>query len=110
MTTARGVTYEITAIVRDDLVDAYEKYMRERHIPDVLRSGAFSSASFSRSAPGRYRIRYEASARSQLDDYLANHAAALRGHFTQTFPAGIELSREEWIVIEGWQDSRADDV
>lgn len=35
------VTYEITATVRADLCDAYEKYMAERHIPDVLDTGAF---------------------------------------------------------------------
>ena len=38
------VTYEITAIVRANLCDAYEKYMTERHIPDVLQTGAFAGA------------------------------------------------------------------
>lgn len=96
------LTYEITAAVRPDLCDAYERYMRERHIPDLMRTGAFAAASFSRSAAGRYRIRYEARSRQELDSYLTEHAPRLRQHFTDTFPDGIELSREEWSVLETW--------
>lgn len=96
------LTYEITAAVRPDLCDAYERYMRERHIPDLMRTGKFVTASFSRSAAGRYRIRYEARGRAELDSYLAEHAPRLRQHFTETFPEGIELSREEWTVLESW--------
>lgn len=96
------LTYEITATVRPDLCDAYERYMRERHIPDLMQTGAFIAASFSRSAAGRYRIRYEAATRQALDAYLTEHAPRLRQHFTDTFPEGIELSREEWTVLESW--------
>ena len=98
----RPVTYEITAAVRPDLCAAYEQYMRNRHIPDLLATGAFSAASISGSTGGRYRIRYEARSRAALDGYLAAHAPALRDHFTSTFPEGIEVSREEWEVLESW--------
>lgn len=96
------VTYEITATVRSDLCDEYERYMRERHIPDLMKTGAFEAASLSRSAPGRYRIRYEARTREKLDAYLAEHAPRLRQHFAETFPAGVELAREEWALLESW--------
>ena len=96
------VTYEITATVRADLCDAYEKYMTERHIPDVLETGAFAGASFSRSARGRYRIRYEAHNRTALDRYLKDSASGLRQHFTETFPDGVELTREEWDILATW--------
>ena len=96
------VTYEITATVRADLSAAYEKYMTERHIPDVLQTGAFSGASFSRTSPGRYRIRYETHSRVALDRYLKDNAAMLRAHFTETFPDGVELTREEWDIIATW--------
>lgn len=96
------VTYEVTATVRQDLCGAYELHMRERHVADVLATGAFSGATFSRSAPGRYRIRYEAYNRESLDRYLAEHAARLRGHMTHAFPAGVEYSREEWTVLATW--------
>ena len=68
------VTYEITAVVRPDLQAAYEAFMRERHIPDLLATGAFTGASIASSAPGRYRIRYEARSREALDHYLSKDA------------------------------------
>ena len=103
------VTYEITATVRADLVDAYERFMREDHIPHLLATGAFAAATFSRSAPGRYRIRYEAYSRAALDRYLAEHAPRLRPQFTTMFPAGIELSREEWTVLAQWPSAAGRD-
>ena len=99
----RPVTYEITTVVRADLRAAYERYMRGRHIPDLLATGAFSAASISASSGGRYRVRYEARSRAALDEYLATHAPALREHFMTTFPEGIEVSREEWGVLESWR-------
>lgn len=93
------VTYEITAAVEPALRDAFESYMISRHIPDLFSTGVFSSASFSRSVLGRYRIRYEAVSRSALDNYLERDAARLRKHFQETFPEGIDVTREEWDVI-----------
>jgi hypothetical protein len=96
------VTYEITATVRQDLADLWERFMRERHIPDLLETGAFLGATLSRSQPGRFRIRYEARSRAALDRYLAEHAARLRNHHTERFPDGVEVSREEWDVLATW--------
>ena len=94
----KRVTYEITATVREDLTAAFEEYMTDRHIPDVMATGAFESSTFTRSETGRYRISYKTS-RKALDDYLRDHAPRLRNHVACTFPEGVELSREEWGVI-----------
>jgi len=93
------VTYEITALVKPRLVAEYEEFMANRHIPDLMATGAFASATFSRSSPGRYRIRYEAIDREHLDGYLKNDADSLRAHVAAVFPSGIEFAREEWDVI-----------
>ena len=93
------ITYEITAVVREDLIEAYERYMRERHIDDVLSSGAFAGAAFTRSGTGRYRIRYEAHDRASLDRYLAEDAPRTRADFARHFPEGVEVSREEWDLL-----------
>lgn len=98
------ITYEITAIVNEELCADYERYMRDRHIPDLLGTGAFAGASIGRSSPGRYRVRYEAHDREELDRYLRDHAPGLRDHFMATFPSGVEVSREEWVVLERWDD------
>lgn len=94
------VTYEITATVDEKLVGSYESYMREMHIPDLLATGFFSSATLSVSQPGRYRIRYEAADQIALDNYLATDAERLRADAMGHFPEGVDLEREIWNVIE----------
>ena len=93
------ITYEVTANVEPELAEAYERFMIDRHIPDLMATGEFASATLGRSGAGRYRVRYEARSREALDRYLAQHAPRLRAHFVETFPVGVELSREEWDTI-----------
>jgi catechol 2,3-dioxygenase-like lactoylglutathione lyase family enzyme len=95
-----GVTYEITASVRVDVIDSYERYMRDVHIPDLLATGCFASASLSRSEPGRYRIRYEAPDQAALDRYLATHASELRARVDREFGSAVSLAREVWVVLD----------
>ena len=97
------ITYEVTASVDPDLVPAYEEYMRTRHIPDLLATGCFIGASFSRAEGSRYRMRYEAPDQAALDRYVADHAPRLREHVHLVFPSGIRLERETWTVLEQWQ-------
>ena len=93
------IVYEVRAIVRDDLTEAYERYMRDRHIPDLMETGSFVAATFERAEPGRYAIRYSSPDRETLDQYLAEHAHRLRTDLLEHFPEGIELSRTELEVI-----------
>lgn len=97
-----NITYEVTAVVRAELCEEYETYMREHHIQDLMSTGAFLGASLSRSSPGRYRIRYEATDRQALDRYLRHEAPRLRRHAMDRFPEGVSLEREEWTVLAVW--------
>ena len=96
------VIYEVTAVVDAELVEAYEQFMIEQHIPDLLMTHCFKSASIELSEPGRYRIRYSAETRDALDRYLENDAPRLRRDFVAHFPEGVEVSREEWIVLRSF--------
>jgi hypothetical protein len=99
----RMVTYEITAEVALEITDRYERYMREHHIQDLLRTGCFRSASFSRSGgSGRYRVRYEAASEEALERYLTEHAERLRADFAEHLPSGVRVDREVWNVLERW--------
>jgi hypothetical protein len=100
---SQTVIYEITAIVAPELVQAYEKYMRERHIPELLATKYFRAAYFARTLENHYRIQYHAPGEDVLRDYLKNEAERLRADFKAHFPAGIELSREVWIVLHAWE-------
>jgi hypothetical protein len=104
------ITYEITAAVEPALAERYERFMRERHIPDLMATGCFVGADLTRSAPGRYRVRYEAPTREALDRYLREHAERLRAHFTQAFGAGVQVAREEWEHLEHWTASATPDA
>jgi hypothetical protein len=96
------IIYEITAIVEPRLVEKYEQYMCERHIPDLLKTGYFSGAAFTCATENRYRIRYEAHSKQALDKYLTRDADRLRADFLAHFPSGVELSREVWEVLQMW--------
>lgn len=96
------VIYEITAIVNEDLAAKYENYMRGRHIPDLMETGFFARAFFTRSDVNRYRIQYHAHDEKALNEYLKTKAEFLRNHFLETFPEGIELSRENWEILQAW--------
>ncbi len=97
------IIYEITASVRADLIESYEKYMREQHIPDLMETGFFRGARISRSVENRYRIQYEAFNQAALDEYLETSAAHLRADFLVHFGEGVEVSRENWDVLQNYE-------
>src|SRR5689334_11813921 len=96
------IIYEITATVRADLIEQFEKYMRGRHIPDLMATRFFSATKFTRSGENRYRIQYEANNQETLDEYLKTEALRLRADFLAHFSEGVELTRENWEVLEVW--------
>jgi hypothetical protein len=94
--------YEVTAVVEASARDAFERFMAERHIQDVLATGKFAAAFFAGS-DGLYRTGYHCDSRELLEAYYAENAAALRADFAQRFPSGIELSRKELDIIKLFQ-------
>lgn len=97
------IIYEITATVRADLIEKYEKYMRETHIPDLLATGFFRGAKFTRAGKNLYRTQYETHDQDALDEYLQTDAPRLRTDFLAHFSEGVELARENWEVLESWK-------
>ena len=94
-----NVTYEVTAVVPHELADQFEEYMTSRHLADVLATGHFEAATFSRTG-GKYRVTYVAHSRQSLDQYLARDTDRLRADFQAHFPTGVDLSREIWDVVK----------
>ncbi len=92
------IIYEVTVTVGADLIDAYESYMVDRHIPDVLATGCFVSAEMSQSGE-KFRVSYYAETRESLDRYLASDTERLRADFAEHFPDGVAVTREIWDVI-----------
>ncbi len=99
------LVYEVTARVEPALRERYERFMRERHIPDVLASGAFSGATLERAESGVYRVRYVARDHAALERYLADIAPGLRVDFAHQIPEGVELTRETLATLQRWVKS-----
>jgi len=98
------ILYEVTATPEAHVRGAFERYMRETHIDDVLATGCFTGAHFEENADGIYRTTYIANAQEDLDRYLAEHAQRLRDAVAAHFPSGLKFAREVWRVLQEWRD------
>ena len=96
-----GVSYEVTVVLEPPLAGAFQAYMREKHIPEILATGCFTGARFEQVSSTRFRTAYLGS-QAGLDRYLAEHAAAFREDFLRHFPAGATASREVWSAVHVW--------
>ncbi len=96
------VTYEVFADVRADLADEYAQYMEHEHIPDVLRTGAFTGAALERSGVSKFRTLYRAATQAVLDEYLGSDTQRMRALFAVRFPAGVVLTRTNWTIVHEW--------
>ena len=96
------VIYEVTTDVEPTGIAQYEAYMRNRHIPDVLATGCFVSATIAGSIPGRYRIRYVAKNMDILDDYLGKYSEQFQEDFADHLGSLVTVSREVWSELQHW--------
>ena len=103
-----SLIYEVTAVVELEIAEGWERYMRERHIPDVLATGCFTGASLARASGGRYLIRYQVATRADLERYLAQAAPTLRAEFAARYPGGVALTRETWELLQEWETGRSE--
>ncbi len=95
--------YEVTAKVRLDLIEEYEKFMLERHMPDLVDTGHFQSAELAQVTDGIYRARYKVEDRAALENYFETDVIRLREDFSKKFPEGVVLSREILDVLKTWE-------
>jgi hypothetical protein len=96
------ITYEVNVEVEPYLADGYQRYMVLKHIPEILETGCFAAIAFERSAPGRFRTRYQAADQEGLDRYLEDHTQRFREDFLRHFPEGTIVRRETWESLERW--------
>ena len=96
------VAYEVTVDVAAELADQFVAYMMIRHVPDLMATGCFVGADFSQAGDTRFRQRYLAFSREDLDRYLSEHAVRLREDFAKHFPRGAAVTREVWAVHKSW--------
>jgi hypothetical protein len=98
-------SYEVTLEAAPERIGEIEAYMRQTHIPEILRTGFFVRISFERSESGLFRTRYESASQEALDGYFRDHAERLRQDFRRRFPEGVVPARMVWTEIECWGEA-----
>lgn len=94
----RPIVYEITVRTEPSLADEFAAFMVERHVPDLLQTGHFKSATIAKSG-GTLRIAYIAISSEHLRTYLDDHAPRLRSEVVRRFPTGLQIERNEWELL-----------
>jgi hypothetical protein len=89
--------------VEPGLTDAVERFMRDRHIPEIWATGCFRTIRFERAGPTTFRTCYYAAPSSDLERYLRDHAANFRADFGTQFPSGVSIARSVWNPVADWR-------
>lgn len=96
------LVYQVRVDIDPEAAEAFEAYMRRRHIPDIHATGCFARIAFRRASPTRFATDYEAASRADLDRYLQDHAAHFRADFLAHFPEGHQVQRDVWESLQAW--------
>lgn len=86
-----SVVYNVTFGVDKDIEREWLSWMKDVHIPDVMRTGKFSSNKIYKvmgqedMETTSFAIQYFADGPKEVNDYLNDHAPALRAEVHQKF-------------------------
>jgi hypothetical protein len=78
------IIYNVTTKVEASIADAWLRWMQEEHIPDVMKTGCFSSYRVVRllevddTEGPTYAIQYNADSKADYNRYIQLYAAGLR--------------------------------
>lgn len=94
-----GVSYEVTATVREDLMPAYLRWLHPEHVAEVVATGCFTHATVTQLDATRVRVAYAAPDAAAVDRYVATFAPALRAKGLAAFPDGVTWSRDVGRIV-----------
>ena len=86
------IIYSVTVVIEAPIEKDWLKWMREVHIPDVMKTGFFLESHIQRlldpaSQPGHktYNIQYGCASMAQLEEYQMTAAPALQKDHTERY-------------------------
>ena len=85
------ILYNVTVNIDDDVREEWIKWMKTKHIPEVLATGQFIDHRFYKlieevdNGGTTYSIQFFARSMREIDHYLANFATRLRDDHLQKF-------------------------
>lgn len=98
------IIYNVTNNVHEDIHDKWLKWMKEEHIPDMLKTGKFTKALMTRVMVQEpmggitYSIQYTSESKEMLERYYKENAPELRLK-TKMFGDKVVSFRTELEVI-----------
>lgn len=105
-----AVLYCVDVQVETHRVEAWQRYMRQDHIPAVLATGNFSSCWFTsageREGGTLFVVIYVAHDAASLQRYRSEQAHAIQADHMARFGGFVKVSRRELAVLE-WFDAGA---
>ena len=84
------IIYNVTVNIDDSVHDEWLKWMKEKHIPDVLATGYFIENKICRilvneEAGTSYSIQYTCKNMEELNEYQAKHASRLQKEHAEKY-------------------------
>jgi hypothetical protein len=96
--------YNVTTNIEEDVHDQWVKWMKEKHIPAMMKTGKFISATMSRvdvieSMGGiTYSVQYKVQSKALLERYFEEDAEELRAQ-TKPFEGKFVSFRTEMEIV-----------
>lgn len=93
------ITYTVTVVVPDDLVDDWRTWMLATHIPDVLATGLWIDAAMDEQIEPQaehgktFVIRYRTASAERYEAYRAQHAPRLQADHTARYGMRVTATR-----------------
>lgn len=96
------IIYRVSVAVDADVVEDWQSWMQQHHVPDVISTGFFDSAEMFRvqeptadkHARQCFVFEYRTSSTERLQAYAEQAAPALQRDHTQRYEGKFEASRE----------------
>jgi len=85
------IIYNVTVNIEDSVHDEWLTWMKQTHIPDVMRTGKFTTSRLLRilgdedSGGKTYSVQYSCNNIKDFQEYEHDHAQALRAEFNAKF-------------------------
>lgn len=98
--------YNVTINIEDDVHGQWLRWMRTKHIPDMLGTGKFTKATLSKvlleeeMGGTTYSIQYTTDSRETLERYYTENASELREEGLKLFANKFVAFRTELEIIE----------
>lgn len=100
------IIYNVTVLIKKDVEDSWLKWMKEVHIPDVLRTGYFLDWKLRKlllpevsSEESTYVIEYTLQSLEKYNEYSEKAAPQLQNEHTEKFYGKFKATRTVYQLV-----------